>query len=268
MTNAKNGRVQGSGFRVSELDFSRRADVVEEMDRTDCDPAVLFATLHRFELTNRLFSRYRTFLQRYVLADIRRQPGRVYQLTDLGAGGCDVARWLVKVCRREKLHIMVRAIEQDPRMVRYARQANAGYPEIEILEGDACDPACWGTPDYIFAQHLLHHLPDASCRQLLKALDQVAPRQFIISDLIRSRIAYHAFRLVARPLDRGTFIVEDGSLSIRRGFREQEVRQMVRTDTLNYPLSIFRLWPSRLVIIGGKNNQERQEVLTEQNPPF
>ncbi|MEI6167398.1 MAG: methyltransferase domain-containing protein [bacterium] len=263
MTHDKGGRVQGSGFRASVLDFSRRADLVEEMDRTDCDQTILFATLRQFELTNILFSRYRTLLQRYVLADIRRQPGRAYQLTDLGAGGCDVARWLVRVCRREKLKITVRAIEQDPRMVRYAHQANAGYPEIEVIEGDACDPACWGTPDYVFAQHLLHHLPDAACRQLLEALDQVAPRQFIISDLIRSRIAYHAFRLAALPLARGTFIVEDGALSIRRGFLEPEVRQMVSTVTLKHPVSIYRLWPARLAIVGGE-----QEVLTEQNPPF
>lgn len=232
-------------------DFSRRADLVEEMDKPGCDQAVLFATLRRFELTNRLFTRYRTLIQRHILTDMRNHPEREHRLTDLGAGGCDIARWLVNVCRRENLRIRIQAIEQDPRCVRFARDANAGYPEIEVVEADACDPTCWGTPDYVFAQHLLHHLPDAACMQLLQALDQAAPRCYVISDLERNRTAYHAYRLVARPIGTGTFIVADGSTSIRRGFRESEIRQMSEAADLKHPVHIYRLRPSRLALVGG-----------------
>lgn len=232
-------------------DLSKRAELVEEMDRPDCDQAILFATLHRFELTNRLFTRYRTLLQRHILADMRRHPERVYQLTDLGAGGCDIPRWLVGVCRRENLKITIRAIDQDPRIVLFARQENIDYPEIEVIQADACDPTCWGTPDYLFAQHLLHHLPEAACIQLLKALDQAAPRQFIISDLVRHRAAYHAFKILTRPLAKGTFITEDGGTSIRRGFLETEIQQMITAAALKHPTSTYRLWPSRVTVVGG-----------------
>ncbi|MEI6563591.1 MAG: methyltransferase domain-containing protein [bacterium] len=234
------------------MNFSRRAELVEEMDRPDCDPEVLTATLRRFELTNRLFTRYRALLQRHILPDMRRQPDRTYRLTDLGAGGCDIARWLVRVCRHENLNITVRAIEKDPRIVHYARQANINYPEVEVVEADACDPTCWGEPDYLFAQHLLHHLSDAACIGLLKALDQAAPRRFVISDLLRGRTAYYAFRIVSRPLAMGTFIVRDGSASIRRSFLEGEIKQILQTAALRQPVVTFRLFPSRLALVGGK----------------
>ena len=237
-------------------DFSRRAELVEEMDRPDCDQSVLYATLRRFELTNRVFTRYRMLLQRHVLADMRRQPDRSYRLTDLGAGGCDVARWLVRVCRRENLKLTIRGVERDPRIAQYARAANAGCPEIEVVEADAMDPTAWGAPDYVFAQHLLHHLPDVDCIRLLKALDQAAPRRFIISDLRRSRAAFHAFRFAARPIAGGTFVVEDGSASIRRGFREEEVREMLKQVAPTHPVSIHCLWPSRLALIGGTAVQQ------------
>jgi 2-polyprenyl-3-methyl-5-hydroxy-6-metoxy-1,4-benzoquinol methylase len=241
---------KGSGMTAFP-DFSKRAELVEKMDKPDCDQAVLFATLSRFEQTNRLFTRYRTVLQRHLLSDLRRQPEREYRLTDLGAGGCDIARWLVRVCRSENLHLTIRAIDQDPRVVQFARLANAGYPEIEVVQADACDPACWGKPDYLFAQHLLHHLPDAACIQLLRTLDQANLRRFVLSDLTRSRLAYHAFRIAALPLGAGTWIVEDGSASILRGFREQEIREMIKQAALKRPASIYRLWPSRLVVVGG-----------------
>ena len=104
-------------------DFSRRAELVEEMDKPDCDQALLYTTLRRFEVTNRLFTSYRPVLQRHVLNDMRREPEHTYKFTDLGTGGCDVARWLVRVCRHENLKITIRAIERDPRTVRYARRA-------------------------------------------------------------------------------------------------------------------------------------------------
>ena len=232
-------------------DFSMRADLVEEMDKPDCDQAVLFATLSRFEQTNLLFTRYRTVLQRYLLSDMRCHPEREYRLTDLGAGGCDISRWLIRICRSENLHLTIRAIDQDPRVIDFARLANAGYPEIEVVQADACDPASWGKPDTLFAQHLLHHLPDAACIQLLKMLDQANLRRFVLSDLSRSRLAYHAFRIAALPLATGTLIIEDGSASIRRGFREQELREMIKQAALKCPVTTYQLWPSRLVIVGG-----------------
>lgn len=232
-------------------DFSKRAEVVEEMDRPDCDPATLYATLQRFELTNRLFTRYRTLLENHVLSDMRRQPEQTYRLADLGAGGCDIARWLVDQCRREKLNLTIRAIEQDPRIAEFARHANAGYPEIEVMEADACNRTCWGTPDYLFSQHLLHHLPDAACLQLLKSLDQAPPRCFILSDLERSYAAYHAYRLVVSPLAGGTFLIEDGSASIRRGFRKDELERLCKAALRRHPVRIYRLWLARLAIIGG-----------------
>ncbi len=232
-------------------DYSKRADLVEEMDKPDCDQAILFATLKRFELTNRLFTRYRTLLQRYFVADMQRDPAHTYRLTDLGAGGGDIARWLVQHCRQAKLHLTIRTIDQDPRVVQFARHANIGYPEIEVIQGDACDPTCWGTPDYVFAQHLLHHLPDASCRQLLKSLDQARLRRYVLSDLLRSRMAYHTFRMVAQPFAVGTFIIEDGSASILRGFTLQELREMLNATTSLHPVVIDLLFPARLVIVGG-----------------
>lgn len=245
-------------------DFSKRAEVIEEMDKTDCDHAVLLATVRRFELTNRLFTRYRTLLQHHVLRDMRRQPGQAYRLTDLGAGGCDTARWLVDQCRRGKLNLTIRAIEQDPRVADFARQANAGYPEIEVMEADACDRTCWGTPDYVFAQHLLHHLPEAACLQLLKSLDQAMLRCFIISDLVRSRAAHHTYRLAVSPFARGTFLIEDGAASIRRGFRKAELERLCKAAIQRHPVRIHRLWPARLAIIGGPPAHSPREAGVQQ----
>jgi 2-polyprenyl-3-methyl-5-hydroxy-6-metoxy-1,4-benzoquinol methylase len=232
-------------------DFSRRAVLVEKMDSPECDQAMLLGTVRRFELSNLLFTRYRKVMRRHILADMRRQPGHIHRLTDLGAGGGDVVRWMVRVCRRENLKVAVRAIEQDARIVEYARKANADYPEIEVCLANACDPASWGAPDYLFAQHFVHHLSDEVVIRLLADMDRVAGRGFVVNDLSRSQLAYVGFGLVAGMLGKGTYILEDGLVSIRRGFREEEIRRMVEAAGLKHACSIYSMAPSRVVVVGG-----------------
>jgi hypothetical protein len=236
---------------MTRLDFSRRADLVERMDEPDGDPAKLEATLCRFEVTNTLFSRYRTLLRRFILDDMRRDPRREHRLTDLGAGGCDIARWLVRHSRKQGLRIRIRAIEKDARAATYARRASNGYPEIEVVQADALDPACWREPDYVYAQHFLHHLPDAACVQLVRDLARGVRRRFVINDLRRSRTAYHVFSLISRPLSVGTYITEDGLSSIRRSFSATEAQQLLERARPAGRVSTFNLFPARLVIVGG-----------------
>ena len=54
--------------------LSRRLDLVECMDRPDCDPAKLYRTLAAFRWTNRLYARYRTILRRWIITDMQLTP--------------------------------------------------------------------------------------------------------------------------------------------------------------------------------------------------
>ena len=96
---------------MMRLDFSRRADLTERMDEPDCCETMLFRTLDQFRLVNRAFSRYTTLLNRYVGQEMCKAPEREYCLIDLGAGGCDIARWLTRQTRRRHLRLRVLAVD-------------------------------------------------------------------------------------------------------------------------------------------------------------
>jgi hypothetical protein len=232
-------------------DFSQREDLIEEMDRPDCPENQLFRTLDQFERINRLFSRYRTLLNRYLLADMEQHPGRPYRLVDLGAGGCDIGRWLVRQCRSRRLTLTITAIERDPRVACYARAACDAYPEIEVLELDVRDALPLDEADYVFANHLLHHLPDDACATLIQQLDHAGIRRFLLSDIVRSSWAFLGYGLCTRPFFHNSFIVADGLTSIRRGFTLEELRTLLCEIPARHKLTLHRLVPSRFVIIGG-----------------
>jgi len=134
---------------MNTMDFSRRAQLVEEMDKCSSSEELLHRTLAQFEAVNRLFSRYRTVLERLILSDLATNVSQTRHLVDLGAGGCDIDRWLIDCCRRRGLKLRITAIELDPRALRYARVANCSYPEIELRQADVLDARNLAGADYV-----------------------------------------------------------------------------------------------------------------------
>ncbi len=232
------------------LDFSRRGNLVEEMDRPDSSEETLFRTLDQFDRVNRLFSRYRTLLTRHVMTDMARQPARSRHLLDLGAGGCDIGRWLIRRCRGRGFSLKITAMENDPRVARYARTACEAYPEIEVVEQDVRAALPLTGVDYVFANHLLHHLPDRACIDLIRRLDQAAPRLYLLSDMIRSPWAYVGFLLSAAPLFRNSFVLPDGLASIRRSFTLREAGDLVQAANPVQPVTLHHVAPCRFAIVG------------------
>ncbi len=235
---------------MRERAATSREHLVERMDRPDAPEDRLFRTLDQFGVVNRFFTRYRDVLARTVLRDMRRAPDRDWRLADLGAGGCDIPRWLVRCCRREGLRLTVAAVERDPRILRYAAAANQGYPEIELVAADALDPAAWGRPDFIFANHLLHHLPDEACVELLRRIEAQAPARYVLSDIARSRWAAAPYALIVGAFFRGGFLLEDGLASIRRGFTRADLHLLIARAGLRDEPRLQYRFPFRWIIVG------------------
>ncbi len=226
------------------------------MDRPDCPDAPLLRTLALFDLTNRWLTSCRRLLRRHVLKDMRSDVERVWRVVDLGTGGGDIPCWLVREARHAGLRLTVRAIERDARAARFARERCAAFPEIVVVEADACDPANWGAPDYAFAQHFLHHLPDDACGRLLVDLARETARAFVVSDLRRSRLAHALYRVATLPIRKGSFIASDGLLSIQRGFTVEELRALAPRPDPAFTLTVARAWPFRVTAVGcrGRGN--------------
>ncbi len=236
---------------MNRPDFSRRADLTEQMDLPDCDSEKLERTLQQFVIVNRLFVRYRSLLLRHVIADMQQDPTRIFRLVDLGAGGCDITRWLIQQCRRHGLRLKVTALEYDPRIARYARNACRDYPEIEIREYDVRNPLPLQGADYIFANHLLHHLSHQECIEVIRQIDQATPRAVLLSDLRRSAWSYYGFLLAAPLFFRNSFVVPDGLASIRRGFTPDDLHALLRAAAPTLPFSVQCLMPGRIIITLG-----------------
>lgn len=233
------------------LDFSRRWTGAELMDDPSCDEGLLLRTVIQFETINRLISRYQSVLARYVVRDMAADPSRTYHLIDVGAGGCDIAAWLLRRAQRDGGKLRITALDGDPRTVRFARDRYGALPGLSIACADVMDLERFGPADYVFSNHVLHHLPDVVIPPFLALMQRVAARRWIVSDLKRSPWSYLGFQVFGRFF-RGSFAFEDGKRSIRRGFRPDDFLEYAAVAGLSGRITVEQMAPGRLVVTGSR----------------
>ena len=107
--------------------------------------------------------------------------------------------------------------------------------------------------DVVTASLFLHHFGEDDLPAILAGLGRLARRALVVNDLHRARVPY-LFGQAAFPfLFRSRVSVEDGLLSIRRGFRSDELRAaFARAGLPN--VAVRRQFPYRLLAVVAGND--------------
>jgi 2-polyprenyl-3-methyl-5-hydroxy-6-metoxy-1,4-benzoquinol methylase len=199
---------------------TRDGALVERMDEPSCDRETLFRTYAAFPRVNRVVSGWR---KTYVSQIRPRFTGPVHSLVDIGSGGGDVARALLGWARRDGVRLDVTAIDPDPRAVDYVRTLPAvdGFSSRSCSSTELADEGA--RFDFVISNHVLHHLGADELGAVLTDSERLARRAVVHSDIRRSAAAYLLFSAFTAARFRGSFIREDGLVSIRRSYRVDEL---------------------------------------------
>ena len=227
----------------------RNTSEKEKLEHADADSNLFRRTIRQFGLINRLFSASSRLMREHFFAVMERDPGRVYTLLDVGAGGCDIAVRTAREARQRGLKLNIVALDNDRRLLPFASQAVRDYPEIRIVEGNALELDRLGSFDFVFSNHLLHHLAWDEIRVFLDNLISRTRLAFVMSDLKRSNMAYLGFTIFSALLIRRSFHFYDGRLSIRRGFLPGELRDFLSSNFPATPIQVAETYPARVVLI-------------------
>ena len=218
----------------------RDSQLREVMDDPDCDPRLLRRTLRGFPLVNRAVSGWGRVYRSHVRPALERAGGRA-RLLDIGCGGGDVLRRLVRAARADGIDIEAVGIDPDPRAVEVARETP--MPGVSIRQAFSADLVQEGCEpfDAVVSNHLLHHLSEQEITQLLDDSAALSQGVSVHSDIARSRAAYGLFALGSIPVAAGTLLRVDGLRSIRRSFTGAELAQTLPAGWQVEQPSRFRL---------------------------
>jgi 2-polyprenyl-3-methyl-5-hydroxy-6-metoxy-1,4-benzoquinol methylase len=206
------------------IDLSRReTEASELMDDPACDDEALSRTYAHFALVNRLVSGWRA-VYRGRIRPLLAPTGPPLTLLDIGSGGGDVSTALATWARRDGLRLEVTGIDPDPRAHAFAARRT---PRPGLVFERAASRALVDAGrrfDVVVSNHVLHHLDRATLDAVLADSESLATRLVIHNDIARGRIAYSGYRVATTGTFRGSFIHDDGLLSIRRSYRPDELR--------------------------------------------
>jgi SAM-dependent methyltransferase len=111
-----------------------------------------------------------------------------------------------------------------------------------------------GAFDVVTASLFLHHFDDEDLPEVLAGLWRLARRALVVNDLHRARVP-HLFGRAAFPLlFRSRVSVEDGLLSIRRGFRPDELRAAFARAGLP-AVTVRSRFPYRLLAVAARDDK-------------
>ena len=227
---------------------ARDADAREIMDDPGCDPAVLARTYARFDLVNAVVSGRGAIYRRWVRPRLR--EGAAVRMLDVGTGGADLPRRMLRWAAREPGELEVVAIDPDARAIAFAR-AQPPVQGLELRQAATGDLVAAGERfDVVVSNHVLHHLTARELGAILADSEALlAPGGVAVhADIARSALAYVGFAAGTLPFEptllRDTYIRADGLTSIRRSHTPAELAAAAPRGW-----SVRRGVPSRLELV-------------------
>lgn len=172
------------------------------------------------------------------------QPCRVL---DVACGDGDTTLRLARLIRRRGLPWQVSGCDLSPRAVSFAQaNASARKQDVTFFQADAVNGLEVRGYDAVVNSLFLHHLEDEQVTAFLSQLTEA--RYVVISDLVRSRLAYAGTCLGVRLLSRSRVVHVDGPLSVRAALTKKELSGLVRQAGLS-GATVQSSWPMRQLVL-------------------
>ncbi len=221
----------------------RNPNLIEWMDRKDCDKELLFNTYRQFKTINRLLSGWDKIYKVYIKPHLMYNAKPV-SILDIGCGAGDILRYIRNLAEKDGFKLTLTGIDPDPRAIEFIEQQSIS-DDIRYYPFRSHELIKQGRRyDIVITNHLLHHLNRMGMSSVTKDATLLARKMVIFSDIERSDIGYAAFATIAPLLFRNSYIVRDGLISIKKSFTKEELQ-----DEFAKPWIVHRQFPFRLLAI-------------------
>ena len=211
--------------------FSRpmtRSEEPELMDQTSLDPSELAGNLRDIRRVNRLLGGRSVVLHHLPPLLELCSDSKPATVLDLATGSADIPVAVLRWAKARGIAMTIIASDYSEEMLALARDHIRGIPDIVLARFDArAVPLPDKSVDIALCSLSLHHFSPSDAVQVLREMDRLARRGFILNDLRRSRLGYVAAWIAAQVTTRNRLTRNDAPLSIRRAYTPDELADLL-----------------------------------------
>ncbi|HXF82014.1 MAG TPA: methyltransferase domain-containing protein, partial [bacterium] len=198
------------------MEGPRRRDVRESLDVPGQDARELRLLLGDLRRVNRRYGGVRLVL-RHLQRILPPRCDRPLTLLDVAAGGADVTRAAARWAAERRIALRCVALDRHPEMLAAAREQTGPGEALAFVRADALAlPFGDHSVDVVICGMALHHFSPADAVRVLREIDRVARRGFVVNDLVRSWPLYVAAWIDSRLLARSQLARRDAPTSALR----------------------------------------------------
>lgn len=206
-------------------DTRQRSLAPELMDDLSIGGAELGEALAQLRQINRLLGAVWPTVEG--VARLWRGASRPARLTvlDVGAGSGDVSRALLRWAERCGVELQIVLVDLHPETCAAAARYHRGEPRVMVLCSDLLHLGVQPV-DVVTAALFTHHFGPEQLPSVYGAMARAARLGVVVNDLHRHGLAWGFIWLATRLLSRNRMIRHDAPLSVLRGFRAADLRQL------------------------------------------
>ncbi|MFZ7128302.1 MAG: methyltransferase domain-containing protein [Desulfobacterales bacterium] len=210
--------------------FDSRATAMELLDQPDCDPSLAAASYRFMETVNHRYGGIR-LVRRFLAAETAEcHSCTPLRILDIGSGSCDIPLAVIRWARAHGISLHFTCLEAAGHAMDIARGrvGRSGDPPVTLLQEDVFTHQPVEPYDYAVASMSFHHFSNAQILMLLNRLRGFVRNSILINDLRRSQLAALAAKILLIATAAPEGVRHDALLSIRRGFKIDELGTLLR----------------------------------------
>lgn len=206
--------------------FEQRSTELERIDTGDYTPEEYATFLREIAFINRYFGDGRA-LKKTLLTEIEEKALKEFSVVDVGCGSGELLRMIAEFADKTGRKASLTGIDLSPISSATTQIESIGFSGIVSVQGDALKlPFTDGAFDYAISSLFFHHLTDEQIVIALQEMSRVTRRGIFVIDLHRDVIAFIGYKILCAVFRISTLVRHDGSLSIRKGFRTEELDRL------------------------------------------
>ena len=227
--------------------FEKRSTDLERIDTGDYTPAEYATFLREIAFINRYFGDKRA-LEKSLLKEIQSADLREFSVLDVGCGSGELLRIIADFAGSTGRVATLTGLDLNPISSTTTQTLSRNYAEIAPVQGDALRlPFADHSFDYSISSLFFHHLLDEQIVDVLGEMSRVSRRGVVVIDLHRDPVAYLGYKVLCFVFRISELVRHDGSLSIKKGFRADELGRLGNAGGLSGCVA-EQISPGRVVL--------------------